>query len=58
LLQVRMLAEGIETKEQLEALRRYGCDLVQGHLFSPAVTREKAQAILEAGHWALEPARF
>jgi diguanylate cyclase (GGDEF)-like protein/PAS domain S-box-containing protein len=51
LLQVRILAEGIETKEQLQALRKYGCDLVQGHLFSPAVTRESAQVLLENGYW-------
>jgi diguanylate cyclase (GGDEF)-like protein/PAS domain S-box-containing protein len=57
LLQVRMLAEGIETKEQLEALRKYGCDLVQGHLFSPAVTREKAQTLLENGCWPAGPGR-
>ncbi|HEV2274305.1 MAG TPA: bifunctional diguanylate cyclase/phosphodiesterase, partial [Acidobacteriaceae bacterium] len=50
-LQVRMLAEGIETKEQLEALGKYGCDLVQGHLFSPAVPREQASALLEEGRW-------
>jgi EAL domain-containing protein (putative c-di-GMP-specific phosphodiesterase class I) len=49
-----MLAEGIEHKEQLQALRKYGCDLVQGHLFSPAVTREKAQTLLEIGHWPIE----
>jgi diguanylate cyclase len=53
LIQVRMLAEGIESKEQLEALRQYGCDLVQGHLFSPAVPQEKAQALLEKGRWRL-----
>lgn len=51
LLQVRMLAEGIETEEQLEALRKYGCELVQGHLFSPAVSWEAAQTLLENGRW-------
>jgi diguanylate cyclase (GGDEF)-like protein/PAS domain S-box-containing protein len=51
LLQVRTLAEGIETKEQLQALRKYGCDLVQGHLFSPAVAPDTAQALLESSQW-------
>ena len=51
LLEVRMLAEGIETEEQLEALRKYGCELVQGHLFSPAVSWETAQTLLENGRW-------
>ncbi len=53
LLELRMLAEGIETREQLESLRKYGCDLVQGHLFSPAVSSEKAQALLKSGRWRL-----
>ena len=36
-LEVRMLAEGIERKEQLEALLKFGCDLGQGNLFSAPV---------------------
>jgi EAL domain-containing protein (putative c-di-GMP-specific phosphodiesterase class I) len=32
-----MLAEGIETKAQLERLLLLGCELGQGFLFSPAV---------------------
>jgi len=52
-LDVRMLAEGIERKEQLEALLAYGCDLGQGHLLSPPVSREKAQLLLQDGHWHL-----
>jgi Amt family ammonium transporter len=52
-LEVSMLAEGIERKEQLEALQQFGCDLGQGHLFSPPVLQEKAQALLEKGHWLI-----
>ena len=36
-LDMTMLAEGIETPEQLDRLRRSGCELGQGFLFSPAV---------------------
>ena len=53
MLEVHMLAVGIESREQLEALRKYGCDLGQGHLFSPPVAMEKAQQLLQNGRWSL-----
>ncbi|GJK67669.1 GGDEF-domain containing protein [Klebsiella oxytoca] len=31
-LHMRIVAEGVETEEQLESLRKLGCDLVQGYL--------------------------
>jgi predicted signal transduction protein with EAL and GGDEF domain len=40
-LAITMLAEGIETPAQLERLRRMGCELGQGFLFSPAVPKEE-----------------
>lgn len=33
-LDIRVVAEGIETREQLECLRDLGCDLIQGYYFS------------------------
>jgi diguanylate cyclase (GGDEF)-like protein len=37
-LQIRVTGEGVETAEQLQALRRHGCDEVQGYLLArPAV---------------------
>jgi diguanylate cyclase (GGDEF)-like protein/PAS domain S-box-containing protein len=53
MLDVRMLAEGIERKDQLDALLKFGCDLGQGHLFSAPVPQEKAQALLETGRWRI-----
>jgi diguanylate cyclase (GGDEF)-like protein/PAS domain S-box-containing protein len=53
MLEVRMLAEGIESREQLEALLKLGCDLGQGHLFSAPVPAEKAQSLLENGRWRI-----
>lgn len=36
-LGIEMVAEGIETQEQLEFLQRIGCDLVQGYLYSKPI---------------------
>jgi EAL domain-containing protein (putative c-di-GMP-specific phosphodiesterase class I) len=36
-LRMTVLAEGVETAEQLARLQALGCDLAQGFLFSPAV---------------------
>ncbi|MGM0412104.1 MAG: EAL domain-containing protein [Pseudomonadota bacterium] len=33
-LSVQSVAEGVETEEQLDYMRRYGCDLIQGFLFA------------------------
>lgn len=41
-----LVAEGIETREQLERVRRYGCDYGQGHFFSPAVALEDVEGAI------------
>lgn len=48
-LGMTVVAEGVETQEQLEVVRAIGCDLVQGFLYSPAVAPERATAILRHG---------
>src|SRR5271155_1971537 len=53
LLEVNMLAEGIESKEQLDALLKYGCALGQGHLLPPPVSEDKAQLLLQNGRWSI-----
>ena len=39
-LGLSLLAEGVETEEQLRALDELGCDLAQGYLWSAPVTAE------------------
>ena len=45
-LGVTMLAEGVETLDQLERLRAVGCQLVQGHLIAPPVPKDEVFAQL------------
>ena len=48
-LELTCLAEGVETPEQLTALRQYGCDSVQGFLFSPALPVHQVEPLLRRG---------
>ncbi|RYD27818.1 MAG: EAL domain-containing protein, partial [Lysobacteraceae bacterium] len=43
---IRIVAEGIETEEQVEQLRAIGCALGQGYIFSPAANRDTTTALL------------
>ena len=45
-LRHRVVAEGVETVQQLAALRRMGCDEIQGYLFSPPVTGDELLTLL------------
>jgi len=48
LLGIKTVAEGVETKEQLEVLRRYHCEAVQGYFFSRPVPEERVRELLES----------
>ncbi|HLY07888.1 MAG TPA: EAL domain-containing protein [Planctomycetota bacterium] len=48
-LDLKVVAEGVETREQQDLLRESGCDLMQGYLFSPAVPAEEVEALLARG---------
>jgi EAL domain-containing protein (putative c-di-GMP-specific phosphodiesterase class I) len=42
-----VLAEGVETPEQLARVRSLGCDLAQGDYFSKPLSSEAATELLE-----------
>ena len=46
-LRMKVIAEGVETKEQLEHLRAQGCDKIQGYYFSRPVPAEEFTKLLE-----------
>jgi EAL domain-containing protein (putative c-di-GMP-specific phosphodiesterase class I) len=50
-LNMIVLAEGVETQQQLRRLRRLGCELGQGFLFSPAVPAHEVESIID---WVLD----
>jgi len=52
-LGLEIVAQGVETQEQLAALTRMGCALGQGPLFSAAVDADGVLDLAEAGYWAL-----
>jgi EAL domain-containing protein (putative c-di-GMP-specific phosphodiesterase class I) len=54
-LRLKVVAEGVETPEQLEFLQRHHCDIIQGFYFSKPVPADEFEALLRAGR-SLMPA--
>src|SRR3989344_2118784 len=48
-LKLKVVAEGVETAEQLEALRHFGGDMGEGYLFSKPVATEDIASMLRDG---------
>lgn len=44
-----IVVEGVETAEQFEFFKSYGCNLIQGYYFSPAVSAEDVEKLLREG---------
>lgn len=49
-LEVKTVAEGVETGAQLALLQTYGCDLAQGFYFSPPLPAEEFARLLREQH--------
>jgi EAL domain-containing protein (putative c-di-GMP-specific phosphodiesterase class I) len=52
-LGLTVVAEGVETREELAFVREHGCDQVQGFLFSRPVPAEEATELVARGAFAL-----
>ena len=49
-LNLKVIAEGVETKEQLERIRQIGCDYVQGYFFAKPMPSAEFEKYLNAPH--------
>ncbi len=50
---LKVVAEGTETEEQIRELKKLGCEMAQGYLYSPPTDAKKASELLAAN---LQPA--
>lgn len=54
-LQIKVIAEGVETPDQLAYLRSTRCNTAQGFLFSAAVRPDSFEGLLRRNNWAAPP---
>jgi diguanylate cyclase len=55
-LRLKVVAEGVETREQLDLLKSLGCDQYQGFCFSPAVPAAQFATLLRESKQTSDPA--
>ena len=48
-LKLKIVAEGVETREQLEQLPAFGCQELQGYIFSKPLPPDELLSLLEQG---------
>jgi diguanylate cyclase (GGDEF)-like protein/PAS domain S-box-containing protein len=51
-LHIHTIAAGVETAEQLAAVKSLGCTAAQGYLFSAPVPARELETLLRQGHWS------
>jgi diguanylate cyclase (GGDEF)-like protein len=56
-LDVRVVAEGVETVEQLDFLRERGCDEIQGYYFAPPLPASEISKLLLSGNTSFKLAQ-
>jgi EAL domain-containing protein (putative c-di-GMP-specific phosphodiesterase class I) len=54
-LHLKVIAEGVETKEQQDYLREFQCDFGQGYLYSPPVGAEEFEKLLVSNRFSGVP---
>jgi len=55
-LNMDVIAEGIETEDEVIHLKRLGCERGQGYWFSPPMKQEKLEEHLQNGNqWLVHP---
>ncbi|ELS30776.1 MULTISPECIES: EAL domain-containing protein [Pseudanabaena] len=47
-LNLNVIAEGVETREQVDLLRSLGCDQIQGHFYYRAMPADEVEALLRS----------
>ena len=40
-MKVKTIVEGVETKEQVEFIKKIGCDIIQGYYYSKPIPKEE-----------------
>lgn len=55
-LNLKVIAEGVETEDQLALLWLHHCDEIQGYLFSPPISAEALTQLLQNDSLTLQPA--
>ena len=48
-LNLKIIAEGVETKDQMEFLKKHNCDEIQGFYFSKPLPAEEFKKLLDKG---------